>query len=67
MKCILDKCPIYYNSGTRASCDITFFCDKDTDCPVESQIKNLKKDLKNLERLRDIIKTTNKASITDKI
>jgi len=35
MKCKLDKCPKYYYSDLRGSCEFVEYCNKDTECPLQ--------------------------------
>jgi len=61
MKCILDKCPSYFESDNRSSCDIVTYCGDDTECPIEDRISELIKELYELKELKhSIIIETNK-------
>jgi hypothetical protein len=52
MKCILDKCPLYFESDNRGCCDIMFYCNKEIDCPIEHRISDLVNKLYELNKLK---------------
>jgi low affinity Fe/Cu permease len=52
MKCILDKCPNYFESDNRGNCDIMSYCNDDTECPIDNKISELIRELYELEELK---------------